>query len=174
MPPSEMRAGRRAASFPPAPGRAREATVSGGRRGASSGARDEAASGNLCSSVNPQCAADKGRGLTCGSGGCAGPGVWPRLFGLPPWGMWLGCPAILHASLARHGAAKETEGFLRHTPVHLRSPPRPNGAGLSRTVRVHSSWRDRPRCRAATQLGSSPGEDSTPHVTHFPSVILSG
>lgn len=67
----------------------------------------------------PQRSADKGKGLTCGSGAWAGPGLWQRLFGLPPGGMWLGCPAILHASLAAHGATKENAGFLRHMPVHL-------------------------------------------------------
>ena len=33
------------------------------------------------------------------------------MFGLPPWDMGLGCPAILHASLARARAVKESEGF---------------------------------------------------------------
>lgn len=46
-----------------------------------------------------------------------GPGVWQRLLGFPPWGMWLGCPAILHASLTRARAAKENEGFLIHLPA---------------------------------------------------------
>lgn len=78
---------------------------------------------DLCSSETLQCTADRGKGLTCGSGGCAGPGVWQRLFGLPPWGMWLGCPAILHASLTRAWAAKENEGFLIHMPVHLLDSP---------------------------------------------------
>lgn len=41
------------------------------------------------------------------------------MFGLPPWGMWLGWPAILHASLTRARAAKENKGFLIHMPVHI-------------------------------------------------------
>lgn len=49
---------------------------------------------------------DRAVGCLCGSGGCAGPRVWQRLFGFPPWGMWLGCPAILHASLTRARAAR--------------------------------------------------------------------
>lgn len=47
--------------------------------------------------------------------------------------MWLGCPAILHASLTRARAAKENQGFLSCVPAQLSS----DGPGVEEVRRPH-------------------------------------
>lgn len=90
-----------------------------------------------------------------------GPRVWQRLFGFPPWGMWLGCPAILHASLRGHGLQQKMRAFL-HRPALLHLSPFTNVQAEGPSCRVTCSW----WCGSeVVALGLDSPRDTPPSIT---------